>query len=99
MAKMKKPALKANKITPLEGITTEKVEVKIETPKNQKKTTKKEKAGPKKKNGDNWKKCMIQMDPATKKLMLKHIAASDTLTTQSIFIDQAIKHFSKHLES
>lgn len=100
MAKAKKPVLKANKITPLEGVSTPTIqkESKPVKPKKEKETPK-DKVGPKKKNGDNWKKSMIQLDPETKKMMLTCIAASDTLTTQSIFIDKAIKHYAEYLEN
>jgi len=94
MAK-KKAELKTNKLTALEETKAEtKKAVKPEKEKKPKETV-----GPKKKNPDDWKKSMVMLNPETKKIMLGHIAASDSLTTQSIFIDEAIKHFADYLDS
>jgi len=104
MTKNNKPALKADKISPLEESSKTKTitQPKQQEPTKERKTKKNsndwEKPGPKKKNGANWEKSMIQLDPAIKKLMLQQIAISDTIKTQSIFINEAIKHFVKYLE-
>lgn len=100
MTKSKKLELKANKITGLEEQkVTPTPQEEITKTKSKKKKATKGKAGPKKQNGANWKKSMIQLDPQTKKQMLQQIAASDTIKTQSVFIDKAIKHYIKYLKN